>query len=225
VAAKTASAQRTLRIVPGGRPERAVSEPTDEQIVDAIERGDDRLSGAIYDRLAGIVDGTIFRVLGRREADHDDLVQSAFEQIVLTISRRSYARACSLRAWASTVASHVALNALRSRCRERRVVDRFCDAFDQEQIVSAPCDVEREVGSRREFDRLRAQLAAMDQAKALTVLLHDAHGYDLAEVAVLTECSVAAAQSRLVRGRKELAERMRSSEGAELSGGKKGMGS
>ena len=62
--------------------------------------------------------------------------------------------------------------------------------------------------SERELDRLREQLSLMAPDRAMAVLLHDALGHDLAEVAVLSGCSVAAAQSRLVRGRRELAQRM-----------------
>lgn len=209
MAPRSASAQRGFRVVPGGRGKADAPELSDDQIVNAVESGDAWASRQIYDRLIGTVDAALYRVLGRREPDHDDLVQSAFEQIVLTITRRKFARACSLRAWAATVASHIGLNALRSRTRERRVMDHWSEPSDDEMAGPASSDVEREVGSRREIERLRGQLACMQQDKALTVLLHDALGYDLAEVAVLTECSVAAAQSRLVRGRKELMDRMR----------------
>jgi DNA-directed RNA polymerase specialized sigma24 family protein len=40
------------------------------------------------------------------------------------------------------------------------------------------------------------------------MLLHDMLGKELSEIAVLMDISVAAAQSRLVRGRKELEQRL-----------------
>jgi RNA polymerase sigma-70 factor (ECF subfamily) len=160
-------AHRSLRVVVGGKADPSVPSLTDEQIVEAVEMGDGRLAEQIYDRLVGVVDGTLYRVMGRREADHDDLVQSAFEQIILTISRRKFARACSLKAWAATLASHVALNALRSRCRERKVVDRWVEPDGEAHDAAGSHDVERQVGSRRELDKMREHLARMDQGRAL----------------------------------------------------------
>jgi RNA polymerase sigma-70 factor (ECF subfamily) len=178
-------------------------------------RGDDRVAALLYDRVVGTVDRTLVRVFGRREHDHDDMVQSTFEQIVLTLARRRFAGACSLSTWAATIASHVGLNALRSRRRERRVFDRATDGSrddategDHPSGPPAPVSAERQLEARGEVERVRAHLAAMDEAKAQTLFLHDVLGHELAEVAVLTGVSVAAAQSRLVRGRRELMERL-----------------
>lgn len=176
----------------------------DAELIAGVQRGDDRLSAELYDRVAGVVDRTLYRVFGRRESDHEDLVQSTFEQIVVTLSRRRFAAACSLSTWASTIATHVGLNALRSRRRERRVVDRDADVDEAPGSEHA----ERSLEARSDVARLRGHLAAMDEDKANTLFLHDALGHDLAEVAVLTGVSVAAAQSRLVRGRKDLLERL-----------------
>jgi DNA-directed RNA polymerase specialized sigma24 family protein len=44
----------------------------------------------------------------------------------------------------------------------------------------------------------------VNRARAEAVVLHDVLGHDLAEIARLTGVTVAAAQSRLVRGRKEV---------------------
>jgi RNA polymerase sigma-70 factor (ECF subfamily) len=163
------------------------------------------MASELYDRLLPVVDRTLYRVFGRREADHADLVQATFEQIVLTLIKRRYARACGLSSWASTLASHVGLKALRTRRRERAVVDRSNQhAPDPE----APASLERTLGVRSELERVRAHLAAMKPERAEALFLHDVLGHDLAEIAVLTGVSVAAAQSRLSRGRRELAERL-----------------
>lgn len=180
--------------------------PSDEELIAAVERGDDRRAGALYDRLVTVVDHTLYRVFGRREPDHDDLVQAAFEQIVLTLSRQSFARACSLKTWASTVAAHVGFNALRSRTRERNVLDRET-VVDSERGPSSG-DFERQAAARSQLEQVRAFLLEMKPAQAQALFLHDVLGHDLAEIAVMTGTSVAAAQSRLVRGRRELYRRM-----------------
>jgi RNA polymerase sigma-70 factor, ECF subfamily len=192
-----------LHAVRGGSAARTLS---DEQLIEAIERGETHLAGEIYDYLVPVVDHTLYRVLGRREGDHDDLIQIAFEQIITTLSKQSFARACSLKTWASTITSHIGLNALRSRRRERAVVDHQVD-YDA-QVPRSNVDPERESGARSELERIRAELADMKPAYGQAVLLHDVLGHDLAEIAAMTGVSVAAAQSRLVRGRKDLLRRL-----------------
>jgi RNA polymerase sigma-70 factor (ECF subfamily) len=55
---------------------------------------------------------------------------------------------------------------------------------------------------------VRKHLDALDENKSWTVLLHDVCGYDLQEIAEITGATVAAAQTRLVRGRRDLHERI-----------------
>ena len=193
-----------LRAVPAGG---QAPGPSDEELIAAIERGDGSSAGELYDRLVPVVDRTLYRLFGRRETDHDDLVQATFEQIVLTLAERKYARACSLATWASTIASHVGLNALRARRRARNVFAPAPDASGDE-LGPASTDGERIAGVRVEVERVRRHLAGMTPEKAIAVLLHDVMGHDLAEISVMTGVTVAAAQSRLVRGRRELCERL-----------------
>ena len=198
--------QPWLRVVPAASapvdvPDRSLS---DDALIEAVARGDSKVAGQLYDRLVGVVDRALYRVFGTREADHDDLVQATFEQIVLTLVRQRFAGACSLSSWACSVASHVGLNALRSRRRERGVMSLTEDPNTLPAIPARGADIEHEVGVREQIDRVRSHLATLPPEKAETILLHDVFGHDLSEIAVLMGVSVSAAQSRLVRGRKEL---------------------
>jgi RNA polymerase sigma-70 factor (ECF subfamily) len=181
---------------------------TDTELFEGIARGDERIARELYRRLLPAVDAALYRVLGRRERDHEDLVQSSFEQIVTTLSQRRYARACSLSTWASTIAAHVALKSLRSRYRQRRLFEAWLSVDELAEFAMGHDDVERNVSDRRELDRLRARLSELPVAQAEAVVLHDLMGHPLAEIATITGASVAAAQSRLVRGRKELMARL-----------------
>jgi RNA polymerase sigma-70 factor (ECF subfamily) len=196
-----------LRIVPSRRATHPMVD--DEDLVRAFEQGRADAGGQLYDRLFPVVDSTLTRILGRREQDHPDLVQSVFEQVVSSLSKRTYARGCSLARWAAVIACHVGLNALRSRRRERAVLDRE-QVLDERGVSAQSIHLEGQLGARAELEAVRHHLADMDAARVTAMLLH-AMGCDLAEIAQLTGTSVAAAQSRLSRGRRELRTRMEQS--------------
>ena len=207
--ARRSAAKTWLRAVPSSGTASERPEPVaDEVLIAAVVSGDSRAAEGLYTRLYGVVDRALFRVFGRRESDHDDLVQATFEQIVLTLTRRRFAGACSLSSWACHIATHVGLNALRARRRERRVLGLAQDTDSLLMVAARGPSTEDEAGTRKDMDRLREHLASMSPEKAETVLLHEVFGYELSEISVLTGASVSAVQSRLVRGRKELQVRL-----------------
>jgi len=178
---------------------------SDRELLAALAESDPRAGFLLYDRLIRIVEWTILRIMGQRGPDHDDLVQGAFEQIVITLRGQRYNERCSLTSWASAVSCNVALNALRSRRRQR--------AFRAEPSPSAPeprdhHDLESQLAARQALERVRSELAQMNPARAEALVLHEVNGLDLGEIAALLGISVVAAQSRLSRGRRELMERL-----------------
>jgi RNA polymerase sigma factor (sigma-70 family) len=181
----------------------------DDALIEGVAQRDPRLGSELCHRLMHVVDGTLYRVLGKREADHDDLVQVSFEQIVLSIYRGRFLRECSLSTWASAITCNVALRAIRSRRTERRVFDPTQDIDQLGPRLSGANDPEAQLSSRKELDRLRYHLSRMSEKYAQTLLLHDVLGCSLSETAKLVGASLAATQSRLARGRKELAARIR----------------
>jgi RNA polymerase sigma-70 factor (ECF subfamily) len=189
----------------------------DEEIVAAFQAGRPGSGARLYDRLFPVVDATLVRILGRREADHPDLVQATFEQIVSTLAKRTFAGRCGLAGWAAVLACHIGLNALRSRRRERGIIDRAQPLDEQGAPERAgPASLESQLRARDALEAVRRHLARMDPERVTALLLH-AMGYELMEIAELTSTSVAAAQSRLSRARRELRTRLETEDAGKSS--------
>jgi RNA polymerase sigma-70 factor (ECF subfamily) len=182
----------------------------DVQLVSALGRGDQSVAGAFYDRVRPIVDRTILRILGRRDADHDDFAQISIMALIDSIGR--FRVDCPLDAWIATVTAHTVYKQLRRRKIELRI---FCPEEDVQEREATSASPENRRTLRSCVERLRGHLDELEPNKAWTYLLHDVCGYDLQEIAKITEVSVAAAQKRLSRGRMEL--RARINEDRELA--------
>jgi RNA polymerase sigma-70 factor (ECF subfamily) len=175
----------------------------DVEIIAAVREGDDSAAIALYRRARPQVEKTILSVLGRRDCDHDDLVQVSF--VMLVRSMASFRGECSLDTWTSRITARALFKHLRRRSSDARVFDRSADVAD---MTSSAPDAEQASVARSTARRVRRHLDAMDPNKAWTIVLHDVCGHDLREIAEITGCSVAAAQTRLSRGRSELHERI-----------------
>jgi RNA polymerase sigma-70 factor (ECF subfamily) len=190
-----------LRVLKGGGS--APVPPIDDgQLLAAVRAGDQRAAAALYDRVRPSVDATIRRLLGKGDVDHADLAQQVMIELVFSVDR--YRGECSLNAWTSIVTAHAVYKHLRRRQLERTIFDR---SFAGDE-VPAPHHPDRETDARHTAGRITKHLEAIDPAKAWAFVLHDVHGYDLRETAAIMEVSVAAAQTRLSRGRRELHERI-----------------
>src|SRR4051812_105648 len=79
---------------------------------------------ALYDQLYPVVARTLEKILRDSSGDYEDLVQVSFERIVRALIEERRPAVVNLSAWASSIAAHVALDALRRRARERRLFER-----------------------------------------------------------------------------------------------------
>ena len=209
------NAAPVLRLVPGGNnTEAPVEVPMsgvqqrspafdDLEMLEAIKRGDASAAAALHDRVRPQIDRTITRLLGRKDVDREDLAQLSMIELVRSIPR--FRGECSLDTWTSRVTAHTVFKEIRRRTTERRIFDASSEVGAQRACA---VDFDRKLAMRSTLERVRVHVDAMEQTKAWTVVLHDVCGYDLREIAQITEVSVAAAQTRLVRGRRELHERI-----------------
>jgi RNA polymerase sigma-70 factor (ECF subfamily) len=169
-----------------------------------LRSGDPTAATALHDRVRSQVDRTIHRLLGGRDSDHEDIAQLAMIELVSTIDR--YRGDCSLDSWTGTITAHVVYKHIRRRKTERRIFGALdADLLAQTRSSSR---LGREAIVRNLVHRVRGHLDKMDESKAWTFVLHDVCGHDLREIAHITGVSVAAAQTRLVRGRREMHERI-----------------
>ncbi len=145
---------------------------------------------------------TILRLLGRRDTDHEDLVQLSLIELIYSIDR--FRGECSLDSWASTVTAHIVYKHLRRRGTERRIFGMPAG----EEFPASGRGPSSDTMLRNLVARVRTHLDRLAPAKAWAFLLHDVCGYDLREAAKIMDVTVAAAQQRLVRGRRELHELM-----------------
>jgi len=191
-----------LRLVVGrGDSVPGVATVDDVQLLAAVRAGDGQAAEALYERSRPVVERTLRKLLGRSDPEHQDLFQQTMIEIVRTVDR--YRGECPLDGWIATLAAHVVFKDLRHRRVERRVLS---DMLSFEPV--GPDQPAQRASLRSTIDRVRGHLACMDAGRAWAFLLHDVHGYDLREMAHIMGTSPAAAQSRLVRGRKEIHDRI-----------------
>src|SRR5258708_19089801 len=82
----------------------------DRKLREALAKGERWAADALYDTLYPSVARTLQRVLNDPRRDYEDLVQTTFERIMSKLLGGSIAEVLNLRAWASGIATHVALD-------------------------------------------------------------------------------------------------------------------
>ena len=194
----------SLSVVSGeanGLAERRVSR-RDEEILEAVRRGDAVVAEDFYWRIKPVVDRTVRRLIGRLDGDGEDLVQIALVQLIESLP--TYRGECPLDAWVSAVAAHVVYKHIRRRRLERNIFESALDGDEELSTSQKTPGIAQRIVLRDAVKQVVDHLSAMRPDRAWAFVLHDVCGYSLDEVAHICSVSVAAAQSRLSRGRRDL---------------------
>jgi RNA polymerase sigma-70 factor (ECF subfamily) len=190
-----------LAATPPRTPLRIVDDTDDDAaLIEAVAAGNTARAVVLYDRLRPVVSRTIRR-LAPRSLEHEDLVQQAFMELVVSLRTRPQVR--SLDAWASTIAARTVYQRLRrTKLEERFAAVPSNDESDVADCTSTPGDGPLITSVRRQaLRKVASLLAELNQSRVQVFVLHDVHGFELKEIADILGITVANAQSRLVRGR------------------------
>lgn len=150
---------------------------------------------------------TLRRMSLWNRSDLEDLVQTALERVIRSASTGGFRGECSMNSWAASIAANAAVDYHRHRRRERNL---FVDHHGHlEDAPATPArSGEHALIARAEAARLQRILSEMKPEDAEVVLLRNALGFSVEEVARELGRSQTAIESRLVRARAQLRRRM-----------------
>lgn len=169
-------------------------EPTLEELMSRVARGDEQAFELVYDALAGPVLGLVQRVL-RDPAQSEEVAQEVLVELWRTATRYRPDLG-SPRTWALTLA-------------HRRAVDRVRSAqaaADREERVASgeterPFDVVAdEVSNRLEREQVRTCVGALTDLQRESVMLAYYGGYTYREVSHLLDVPLGTVKTRLRDG-------------------------
>ncbi|MGN6700586.1 MAG: RNA polymerase sigma factor [Thermomicrobiales bacterium] len=183
---------------------------SDEALLAAVQRRDERAIAALYDRYGGLAFGLAYRILDDRGAA-EDVVQDAF----MSVWRRAVSFQLdrgSVRTWLLSIVHHRAIDRLRGAAGKTRR-DEPLDEIDRIAQVDDPW---REVSIRVQGDVLKRGLATLPEAQRQTIELAYFGGYTQQEIATAMDVPVGTVKGRMRIGLQKLREIL-SGAGVELT--------
>lgn len=189
---------------------RPIAVQTDDlELVAAARSGDrfalDQLLRRHYDRIHAIT-----RRIAGGTRDADDACQEALIKIVRNLSK--FDGRSSFGTWAYRIATNAALDELRKRKR-RPALQLVHDDLDDGHDATAVDPIDTRSGARTDAiaDRLAIDeaLDELDEDFRAAVVMRDIADLDYAEIADVLGVPVGTVKSRIARGRKQLATRLR----------------
>ena len=167
-----------------------------EGLLRALHSGNRAASGLFFDRYQQQVNSLVWALLGA-DAEHDDLVNAAFELMLRNIKQVRSPHA--LKGWVRTVT----INTVRLEFRRRKWRRLFTG---EQSAMLAHADLSVADASQRERTRnLYRALESLDAGARVSLVLRHVEGYELTEVAATVGCSLATIKRRLEKAEARLA--------------------
>src|SRR5215216_4157892 len=182
------------------------SEPTDQQLVGAIRRGDDRAFEQLYARYQRRIAAFVFGMVkdhGRAE----DITQEVFVSALRRM--RKTERPIAFKPWIYEIAKNACIDAYRRGRRAEEVSydadDRLSPA-DRGRLVATGPGPDAAVDAKQELDHLCGAFGGLSDSHHEILVMRELEGRSYKDIGERMGLSRAAVESTLFRARKRLGE-------------------
>jgi RNA polymerase sigma-70 factor (ECF subfamily) len=182
-------------------------EPSDEQLMDAVQREETTALDELYRRHAATLRSVIVRIL-HNEHSSEDLLQEVFLEIWRLASRYSKEKGKAL-GWMITLARRRAIDRLRREQAYFRVEERFQKETEQQPNSWTHTRVEGDIESTDIRNLLDSILETLPAAQKDAVELAFYKGMSQREIANHTKIPLGTIKTRLELGVRKIASRLK----------------
>ena len=178
---------------------------TDEELVEAFQRGDTAVFDILVERWDRKIQGAIYRVVGPSE-DARDLCQEAFLKAYRGLG--TFKKDARFSSWLYQIALNVCRDRLRRR-RGRHLVS-FDDMDEASQAASTPSvPTPLQLAEANDLsDRVARAVAELPPDQREVIVLKEYQDLTFAEIADVLELPLSTVKTRLYRGLVQLRERL-----------------
>ena len=187
--------------------EAAVALERDAQLMLRVREGDDTSFALLLDRHRGPVVHFLYRMV-QNQAVSEELAQEVFLRVYR--SRATYEPTAKFTTWLFRIATHVALNSIRDRKKEKgheSLSEEMLDGAER-QMADRQQTVEQEMVHEVKVREVRQAIEALPAKQRAAVLMHKYEGLDYAQIAGVMSCSESAIKSLLFRAYESLRGRL-----------------
>jgi len=185
----------------------AASLERDAQLMLRVRDGDETSFTLLLERHRAPVVHFLYRMVGN-QAVSEELAQEVFFRVYK--SRGSYEPTAKFTTWLFRIATHLALNSIRDRKKEKgqQSLDEELPDGRERQVADGNATVEQSMLNDVRIREVRSAIEALPEKQRAAVLMHKYEGLGYAQISKALECSESATKSLLFRAYETLRVRL-----------------
>lgn len=180
----------------------------DAELMLRVREGDETSFALLLEKHRNTVIHFLYRMVQNR-AVAEELAQEVFMRVYR--SRASYEPTAKFTTWLFRITTHLALNHVRDRRR-----DKLHDSIDEPQedgikreLPTRDANIEQRMLREARLEEVRKAIEALPDKQRSAVLMHKYQEMDYAQIAAVLECSESAVKSLLFRAYETLRSKLK----------------